>query len=342
MIRVSHFIFLVAFLSGTVASANESVGRIRLEEVLLRPTYFSQEKEGGEFSFQDSNVTVEWRKDENFSARFKIGSTLERGVPQIFLETAPDDELGFIEAYAQFSGVYGELRAGLVPLNFGLRGMSQDYERIWPYTILFEDRIIGLRDYGVSYYTGHNRFYTEFILHNGEVDTKPNDGNPWVTTRWGWEKEKFQVQVSGQTGRSVKDTTNQGSQTLAGWDRSKNAQWRFVALSLAWRLKKWNINFQATAGEAEQGDDEKTLALYQFDFMRHLGPNWGVGLRHDQFDRNTKSKNDLVSEESAMIYTKSTDSTSLLSLVFTKRLEEDKQVPNDKLWLQWRLTPFVK
>ncbi|MEK6556400.1 MAG: hypothetical protein AABZ31_14220 [Bdellovibrionota bacterium] len=324
------------------AHADESVGRIKVEEVLLRPTYFSQEKEGGEFSFEDSSISVEWQKDQNFSARLMIGSTLERSVNQIYLETEPDDALGFIEAYAQYTGIYGRVRAGLLPLNFGLAGMSEDYERIWPYSLLIEDRIIGLRDYGVSYYTSNNRFYTELVVHNGEVDTKPNDGNPWLTTRWGWKNEKFQLQVTGQTGRTNKDTTTLGSPTIGGWDRTKNAQWRFVALSLQWRLRKWEVNFQATSGEAQQREDEKTLALYQFDFIRYLGPNWGVGLRHDQYDPNTKAKDDRVSEESAIVFTKSDDATSLVSLVFTKVLEEQYQEPNDKLWLQWRLTPFVK
>jgi hypothetical protein len=346
MIRTLKFISTISvFVLGFVAPgvfADERVGRVRVEEILLRPSYFSQEKEGGEFSFEDSNATIEWRKDEHFSARLKIGSTLERNVPLYYVEAEPDDELGFIEAYAQYTGIYGHVRAGLLPLNFGLAGMRDDYDRIWPYTLLFEERVMGLRDYGLSYYTGHNRFYTEFVVHNGEVDLKPNDGNPWVTTRWGWQDENFQIQVSGQAGRTVKASTTAASQTIAGWDRTDNAQWRFVALSMQWRPRKWEVNFQATSGEAVQNDIDKTLALYQFDFIRYLSPRWGVGMRHDQYDQNTKAKNDRVSEESAMIFTKSADATSLLSIVFTKRLEEQNQVPNDKLWLQWRLTPFVK
>lgn len=326
----------------TRAHADESVGRIKVEEVLLRPTYFSEEKEGGEFSFADSSAVIEWHKDLNFSARLMIGSTLERGVPQIYQATEPDDQLGFVEAYAQFTGIYGYVRAGLLPLNFGLMGMKEDYERIWPHSLLFSERIVGQRDYGFSYYTGHNRFYTELVIHNGEVDTKPNDGNPWVTTRWGWKDEKFHIQITGQTGRSVSEGTTSGSTEIAGWDRTKNAQWRFFALSMAWQSRRTEVNFQATAGEVDQSDKTKTLSLYQLDFVRHISPNWGVGFRHDQYDKNAKASDDRVSEESLMVFTKSSDATSLLSLVGTKVLEERNQIPNDKLWLQWRLTPFVK
>ena len=336
------FAAIVFLASFNLSRADEKVGRLRLDYLLLRPTYFSQEKEGGEFSFEDSSVTVQWLKDENFSASVKIGSVLERGLTQIYLEDEPEDELGFIEAYAQFTGKYGHVKAGLLPIPFGLNGLQADHDRVWPESLIYRERLISQSDYGFGYFTEHNRYFSELVVHNGELDHKPNDGNPWVTARWGYRKERFQLQISGQTGRSVSESTTTGSTTLGGWDRSQNAQWRFVGLNINWKPRRWDIHFQTVGGEAEQKKVEKTLNQYQFDAIRNLGPYWGVGVRHEAYDINSKKSNDGRSEESLMVFTKSQDSTSLLSLVLTKVLEEKNQIDNDQIWLQWRLTPYVK
>lgn len=340
-ISVAFFVTSI-FMHPQSALANEKIGRFEFEQILLRPTYFSKEKEGGEFSFSDSSLSFRWLKDENLSGFVKLGSVLERRIHRLYLNTEPTEQLGFINVYAQYSGVYGALRAGLLPLNFGASGFEDDFDRIWPESRLFLNRYITKNDFGFGYFTENNRFYTEFIVHNGEVDHSPNDGNPWVTTRWGWRKERFNVQLSGQTGRSVQAATANGSTTLGGWDRTRNAHWRTVSLGLNWQPRKWDIFFHATAGEAEQAKLEKTWGHLQFDFIRQLGANWGVGLRHEEIDDNRKMSGDKVSEESLLIYSKTQDSSSLISLVTTKVLEENRQTPNDQMWVQWRLTPYVK
>lgn len=327
----------------TFARAEESVGKLRVEEILLRPTYFSSEGQGGQFSFNDSLVSFEWAKDDHVSAHIMIGSLLQRVIPSIYLETEPKEELGFIEAYAQYTGVYGFVRAGLVPLGFGSSGLEQNHDRIWPKPMLFSERIMGERDYGVSFLTENNGYFAALTVHNGEVDQKPSDGNLWVTTRWGWANErKFQVQISGQAGRTDSDGTAAGSQTLAGWDRTVGAQWRFGAFTLAYRPRNWEFQAQAVLGEREQKSKTDNLTVFQIDALRTLGRNWGVGLRHDEFDPDGKKNNDKVLRESAILFNQSDDATSLVSLVYTKRLEEKYQVHNDEIWFQWRVTPFVK
>ncbi len=335
--------FFISTLVSSFAFADETVGRLKVEEILLRPTYFSEEGKGGQFSFQDSMVSFQWMKDDNISAHIAIGSVLERSVPVFYLEATPADQLGFIEAYAQYTGIYGHVRAGLVPLGFGSSGVDKNRDRVWPKAMLFSERIVGERDYGVSFFTQNNNFYTELTVHNGEIDQPQNDGNLWITTRWGWANErKFQAQFSGQAGRTDAAATTAGSSTLAGWDLTKGAQWRFAGLSLAWRPRYWDIHFNGTFGEQEQSGKTDSLTTYQFDFIRYHGRNWGFGLRHDQLDSNTKAHNDQVLRESAMLLNQSDDGTSLVSLVYTKRLEEKYQVGNDEVWLQWRVTPFVK
>lgn len=334
---------LLTTLTFASAFAGETVGRIKVEEILLRPTYFSEEGIGGQFSFQDSLVSFQWMKDENISAHITIGSLLERSVPVIYLENPPADQLGFIEAYAQYTGIYGHVKAGLVPLGFGSSGLEKNRERVWQKSMLFSERIVGERDYGLSFLTENNNYFTELTVHNGEVDQPNSDGNLWITTRWGWANgRKFQAQLSGQAGRTDAAATTAGSTTLAGWDRTLGSQWRFAGLSLAWRPRYWDIQIHGTFGEREQSGKTNSLMTYQVDFIRYVGRNWGYGLRHDQLDPNTKVQDDQVLRESAVLLNQSDDGTSLVSLVFTKRLEEKYQVPNDEVWLQWRVTPFVK
>ena len=309
----------------------------------MRPTYFSQESKGGEFSFNDSQVSFDWIKDEHVSAHIAIGSLLERSIPAIYLETKPPDQLGFIEAYAQYTGIYGHIRAGLVPLGFGSSGLEKNHDRIWPKPMIFAERIVGERDYGVSFFTENNGYFTEFTLHNGEVDQQPNDGNLWLTTRWGWANERqLQIQVSGQAGRTDGVSTALGSTTLAGWDRTKSAAWRFANLAVAWRPRYFEVQLQATIGQREQNRKTDSVTSHQVDFIHYFAKNWGFGLRHDDFDPNTKMSNDRVSRESVMLLNQSSDATSVLSVVYSKVLEEKYQRPNDEAWLQWRVTPFVK
>ena len=95
-------------------------------------------------------------------------------------------------------------------------------------------------------------------------------------------------------------------------------------------------------GEREQKSKTDNLTVFQIDALRTLGRNWGVGFRHDEFDPDGKKNNDKVLRESAILFNQSDDATSLVSLVYTKRLEEKYQVHNDEIWFQWRVTPFVK
>lgn len=320
----------------------EKVGRLTVEEVLLRPTYISTEIKGGEFSLSDSSFKIRWQKDQNLSATVGVGSILERGIPAYYLSTTPDDALGFYEVYADYQGLYGRLRAGLQPLNFGFYGAQPGAERIFQRPLIYQNRIIGLRDYGVSFYTGHNGFYTELIGHNGEVDHKPNDGNLWVTARWGWSNERnLRVQVSAQTGRTKPVSTAEGDSTLAGWNRADSARWRFGALSVNWFPRRWEVTAQVMAGEREQESSEGGIFSAQLEVINYIGDRWGWGLRHDEFDPNDKQSGDKQMQVSGLLFVKSDDSTSLFSIVISKNLEEINQQSNDQVLLGWRLTPYI-
>jgi hypothetical protein len=339
---LSALIILPAMAFGQDSKSLEKIGRLSIDEVLLRPTYISNETAGGEFNFGDSGFKVRWEKDGNISATIAVGSVLQKNVPAIYSSTEPADALGFYEAYADYQGIYGRVRAGLQPLNFGFYGAQPNGERIFQRPLIYSQHVFGLRDYGVSFFTAHNGYYTELIGHNGEVDNAAQDGNVWVTARWGWGNDRnLRVQMSAQTGRTKPIATTVGSTTLAGWDNTKSAIWRFGALSVNWYPRKWDVVAQITGGERDQNSQQSGIMSTQFEALNYIGRLWGAGFRHDQFEPNNKLSGDKQTQVSAVFFVKSEDATSLVSLIISKNFEEQNETPNDQMVVSWRLTPFV-
>src|SRR5690606_34021741 len=133
-------------------------------------------------------------KDRKLSAYIAVGSTLSRNLPAYYA-VVPHEELGFYEAYGEYVGVNGQLRMGLIPLNFGYDGILDQSERIFKRALPYSERILGLRDLGLSYFTSHNGYYTEIVGHNGEIDNQ-QDGRLWTTGRWGWSNDRnFRAQI---------------------------------------------------------------------------------------------------------------------------------------------------
>lgn len=347
---LSFFLLAPAVAAAAVEEPQrEKIGELFVEEVLLRPSYVSEEKAGGEFKFNDSNFKVRWKRDSNISATLAVGSELQRNLPVYYDSRELEDRLGFYEAYADYEGLYGRLRAGLLPLNFGYYGMQNSYDRIFPRPLLYTQRVMGLRDFGVAFYTEHNGFYTELIGHNGEIDANESDGAIWVTGRWGWSNGRnLLLQFSAQTGRTKPASTVNGATilggttTLAGFDHLKSALWRFGSFSVRWHPRRWEVIAQVTAGEREQDKKSSGLHSAQLEVIHELGDHWGLGVRHDQLDPNDDLNGDRLTQMSMMVFVKSQDATSLLALILTKNVEETNERPNDQVVVSWRLTPFVK
>ena len=326
----------------TVAYGAERVGILDVSEVLLRPALILVEGDGMEFDLQDSRFKVGWRRDRNFSSTLAIGSRSSTNLPQFFSEEAPDRDLGIFEAYAQYEGVYGRFRAGLIPLSFGHDATVSAHDRVFPRPMIYSERLVALRDFGVSFYTSYNGYYTELIAHNGEIDHKPNDGNLWLTSRWGWSNERdFSVQISAQAGSTNKEATENGASGLAGFDSERDAQWRSASFFAAWNSRKWEVVYQSSSGEVEQDSDKGRFVSHQFDLTHYFRPTFGMGLRYDSLDPNTRESGDQETRSSLVLIFQSEDGSSAVHLVGTKRRLEKNDINNDEIRLSWRLTPFV-
>lgn len=332
---------LLFFILPLRAQADEKVGVLTLESVYLRPTFTSTEDLGGESSLSDSQFSLSWKKDKNTSAYVTVGSELNRTLP-VYYATLPQDRLGFVEAYAEYKFVYGELRAGLIPLNFGYDGILKPSERYFNYSQPYTRRVIGSSDLGVSFYTENIGYYTQIIAHNGEIDT-PSDGQLWVTGNWGYTNDRdLRVQLSLQTGYVDKEVSVGSTNTLAGVTNGQTARWRNGALFIDWYQRHWNVAVQLFGGELVQGEYKSRYKSNLIEVEHFFSKNFGVGLRYDVFDPNSKVSGDMKTETSLVFVAKSVDSTSALYILGTKSNEQTNEIPNDQLQIVWLLTPFSR
>jgi hypothetical protein len=332
--------FLAVFLLFSFlcrAHADERVGSFQIDQILMRPTLVSHEIEGEEFSLSDSSLTVSWKRDEKIAAYFTLGSELSRYMP-IYYNVTPEDKIAFTEAYAQFENAYGRLRFGLIPLNFGYDAVIKSSERYFKRALPYSEGLIGVRDYGISYFTSHRGYYTQLAFHNGEIDST-SDGRLWTSANWGYTNERtWTVQMSLQTGY-VKGTISNPSNVIAGVVPGETAKWRNGLFYAHWHPRNWNVVFQAGGGEVDQDQDTGRYYTSMLEATRLFSKNFGAGIRIDEFDPNRNLNDDKITESSLLLLFKSADSTSDFYLLGTKVLEEANEVPNDELRLVWLLTP---
>src|SRR5262249_6269441 len=151
-----------------------------------------------------------------------------------------DTSLGFYEAYGQFSGSYGQFRAGLIPTGFGINGRKTLGELDLPRPMFLAQRWVTLRDYGMSYEIDNRHYFTTLAIHNGEVTENNEDQETWYTGSWGWrDEDRFQIVFSGQTGGTNAASTGSSHSTLGMFDPTKSAHWRMGVAGLHWHDRRF-------------------------------------------------------------------------------------------------------
>lgn len=329
---------LFLFLSTTVF-AEDRLGKLELDEIILRPELRFIEPFEGEFALEYATVGVLWTLDGNFSARLRWGPLAQVNTPVIYSPDASPESWGVYEAFGQFQGTYGRLRAGLIPLDFGLEGKLQENRLDFPRAMPFRLGIVGLRDLGLSYYVGHNGYYTQMTVHNGEGGAN-KDGRMWYGANWGWENSRnIHVGLSGQTGSTEKESTQTSTAELAGFDPQREAHWRQGMFFVHWYPRRWDFRLGVFAGEREQDEKVERYQGAHSDLIYAMSPQWKLMTRYDYFDPDTREKNDRSQEISLGIGIDMGSGTSTLHIIGTKVLEEDKEVANDRLLLSWLIVP---
>ena len=186
-LRVFFLMTAVLFVPNLAFGA-DTLGRLNLQDVLLRPSFTIQDPQRGEFSIGESSFALQWSNDEIFSSYIMIGPRSLINVPLMYVNpmTFNADALTFVEAYASVHGAYGEFRFGMIPLEYGAEGQLREGEIVFPRSLIFERGLVGLRDLGASYSVGNGGFFTRVAVHNGEGGGTNRDGRLWYTGAWGW------------------------------------------------------------------------------------------------------------------------------------------------------------
>jgi hypothetical protein len=338
--RLINLLFsIIAFAAYSFAHADEKIGTFSVEELRLRPTYMSTEGQGGVFSLDDSAFGVGWRKDKLLSAYFEVGPLASRMLTG-YWNLDPEDGYGFTKAYAQYDGIYGRVRFGLIPIGFGYEGSVNPQDRYFQWSQLMTSKLIGYDDIGLSFFTQYNGFFTEFIIHNGEIETS-GDGRLWATAHFGWTNNlDWRVQLSLQTGFVNGDqsspTFNVGNVTPG-----ETAKWRNGALFVNWKPRDWNVVFQAAGGQVAQDSTTGNYSADLAEATHFFTKNFGLGLRYDYFNPYTATGANETTAGSLLIALKSDDSTSTVLIAGTKNIHDSSQVHDDELMLTWLLTPYT-
>ncbi len=320
----------------------EKLGQVELTDVLIKPWFELREPQEGEFQVGESSVQFTWFLESHFQSKIRIGpKTLLN--PMARFNIRPTTDIGLVEAFGQYSSLYGQVRAGMIPLNYGAEGSLTEAELYFPRHNLFEQRVIPLRDVGFEYSVQHNGYYSDLKVHNGEGESNP-DGRMWVSGNWGWkDRSKFQVGLAGLTGTTKPVSTNTSGDTLANVDEAQEAHWRMGTFFIRWFPGQWKTLLEVTMGEVEQGPDDKVMGRFKgghFDLIFEK-PLWAVMARWQYFEPSSESKNDLQRETSVGVIFKNFSQTSRLKIIGTKIMEDGNKVANDELRLVWQLTPLV-
>jgi hypothetical protein len=338
-----HFALLLISLGtvpGQARVIREDIGELKIHDLLLRPYAMLKEPQRGSFSIGESSFALRWELQDKFSGVVRIGPrTLINPVAR-YQEDVPDD-VTLVEAFAEYEDAYGRFRFGRLPVEFGYEGRLWERALIFPRSLLFQRRVMMLRDVGFSYEIEHNNFYTGFVIHNGESDNDI-DGRAWYTARWGYRKEDFEIGLSGQTGSTKPAATETSKDTLAGVDPLKEAKWRIMGAHWWVSRGKTEWALEAYMGEREQQqDDAVEIGRYNAghaDFGYIFAKTFSAHVRYDHLDKNPKITTELERHVSlALVFSNKSKSSNLI-LVGTKVLEKG-DIANDEYRIIWNLSP---
>ena len=341
-VRTTFWVGIASFiLASTSANAakviREDIGLLKIHDLLLRPNFILSEPQDGSFSIGESSFALRWELEEKFAGVIRIGPRSLLNPVARYSNTVADDVI-LVEAFAELNHPYGRFRLGRLPVEFGYEGRQWERNLIFPRSLLFEERVVMLRDVGGSYEIRHNNFYTGFVIHNGESDSDV-DGRTWYTARWGYATDKFEVGLSGQTGGTKAVATNASQDTLAGVDPTRDAKWRMGGIHGVLHKRTWEWVLEFYMGDREQESQIGKFLSGHTDIGIEFSPFYSLHLRYDHFDPDRQVQGDIQRKASLGLVLSNKTRSSNLILVGTKVFEEDDQVANDELRLIWSLSP---
>lgn len=336
--RLLHLAFVMAVAPYAIAAVlREDIGELKIHDLLLRPNFVLREPTDGSYSIGESSFALRWELEDKYAGVIRIGPRSLLSPSARYSDTVNSDIM-LVEAYAEYNDAYGRFRLGRIPVEFGYEGKLWERELIFPRSLLFQNRVMMLRDVGGSYEINHNNFFSGVVIHNGESDAD-EDGRIWYTARWGYRAERFEVGMVGQTGGTKPTATSTSNDTLAGVDPTKEAKWRMGGIYIASSKKKFDWTLEVYQGEREQETVIGKFSTAHADVGYQFSKTFAGYLRYDHFDPNRNLDGDLQRRASVALVLSNRTKSSNLILVGTKVFEETNQIPNDELRLIWSLSP---
>lgn len=322
------------------SQASEKLGVLSVEDLFFRPYFLVREGQEAEFGLGETSLALSWFKTQELGGIIRLGSRALIN-PMIHFSDDVKEELSIVEAFAQLSGIYGRLRMGLIPIEFGIEGQWQESEIYFPRSLIFEKRLIPLRDFGISYQVGIQGYYTRIAIHNGEGESDNKDGQMFYTASWGWSDYKnVNVGISSMTGTTKPISTQNVTQDLiAGINVDNAALWRLGQIYIHWHPNDWFFLSEFMFGELEQSEKVTKFNASHLDLGYRWNPNFKLFVRYDQFDPNESKDKDLEQKSSLALVFSDKYNTNSLYLIATKIFEQGSNVHNDEFRLIWSLTP---
>lgn len=322
-------LFLSATLSTTLAQAQENLGELKIEKFFLEPA-FSTDNRGyyPGFSVGRSFLGVGWTLDNRVSAHLMIGPKFMIMRP-VRYGIVPTRDLTMVEGYGQVDSGLGILRAGLIPLPFGLYGMKDEAQQSFPDDMFVQSRFLQRRDYGGSYFISHNDFTTSFAIHNGESDVD-EDSRYWMTGRWSYKGPAGgEYGVSGSTGRwtdmgSLREQKIRSGNIFAGF--------KIYGLGLAAEATMVSIFEREVFIRQAYG--------WHVDLEHPLWDQFGLQARYDFLEPHHSVTNDEVRELTLGVNYHSHYWNSVFYVLGTSRWEEGVTDPHAAGLIVWKLTPL--
>lgn len=140
-IGIVIFFAALAPCRSIVAAENEILGRLTVDELSIGAEFLLREKQQTNFSLDESLVGFSWHLDRQLSGHLALGSLSLLNQPLHF-NSPRDDNWGLVEAYAEYSMTYGQIRMGLIPLRYGIDGSRREGDLAWSRHLLFRRQIV--------------------------------------------------------------------------------------------------------------------------------------------------------------------------------------------------------
>lgn len=332
-------LFIFCLFSGAASATviREDIGILKIHDLLLRPNFELREPRDGKFSVGESSFALRWELANAFAGVIRIGPRTLMNPSARYTSTV-DDDVTLVEAFAEFNHPYGRLRMGRLPVEYGYEGTLWERALIFPRSLLFENRVMMLRDVGVAYDISHNNWFTGFVIHNGESDDDV-DGRVWYTGRWGWRTDRLEIGMAGQTGTTKPTATDLSGDTLAGVDPTQDAKWRMGGLFVAIHNRGFEWVSEFYMGSRVQDLEVGKFLTGHTDIGVEFSRNFSAHLRYDHYDPDTSISGNFQRNVSLALMLSNATHSSNLILVGTKGIEDKNAPADDVIRLTWSLSP---